>query len=71
MTLVVCIVNMVMAGLFIIFNEPLAKAAMWCNRKVFRLSVTAADIKRSQVLFLICGTILLIMNAVRFHELLQ
>jgi hypothetical protein len=64
------IIGMIISGSIILFNEPIA---LWSTRvyhKVFGITFDDAALKRSKLMFIMSGTILMIMNAMSLHAAL-
>jgi hypothetical protein len=71
MSITACIVGMILAGLVIVFNELVAKVSMWSHHKLFNLQFDESDFKRTKLIFIVCGTALMIMDAMQLRLLLS
>jgi hypothetical protein len=70
MSFAVIVIGMIIAGLIIVFSEVIAEMSLWCHRRLFKSQFEEGDLKRAKVLFIICGTAMMIMNAVALRALL-
>jgi hypothetical protein len=59
-----CIMGMIVSGLMIVFNEPLAKASLNLTGRIIGIPITAAILYRAKVSFILYGTLYMIVNAI-------
>jgi len=59
-----CIMGMVLSGLVILFNEPLARFSTALYHKVFGTPITNSLIHRTKISFIIYGTLFMLISAV-------
>src|SRR5207248_378213 len=70
MELAHCLIGLLMAGFVIVFNEPVARASHQLYSKLFHMQFNDADLKRSKLLFVFSGTVLIVMNSIELRSLL-
>ena len=66
-----CIIGLILSSLIIVFNEPLAKGSIMFYHKLFGTPINDRIIRRSKFSFIICGTILIWMNAMALRSILS
>jgi hypothetical protein len=60
---------MMISGLIIIFNEPLAKIFFWIHQKVSQSPVSERHIKPFQIVIMLYGTLLMLVNACQLRAI--
>ena len=59
-----CIMGMIVSGLMIVFNEPLAKASLNLTCRMIGIPITDAILYRAKLSFILYGTLYMIVNAI-------
>jgi hypothetical protein len=65
-----CIMGMIMAGLLIVFNEPMARLSSHIYHRLLGTPITNTMVRRTKIAFMIYGTVFMIINAILLNGLL-
>ena len=64
------IIGLILSGLLIVFNEPMAKLSSQIYHRLLGTPITNSMLHRTKISFIIYGTIFLIINAINLKGLL-